>query len=176
VGERAPDRLAALVYLAAHMPRAGAAIGPYFGEPENATSQVGPVLVGDPFATGAFRIDPWRSAGGYQAALQAAFYNDASSQAAAAASNLLTPDMPVGPMVAPIPLTASGWGSIPRHYVRTLRDNALPLRLQQRFIDEADAFTPANRTRVRDLDSSHSPFISQPGQLAAALVAIAAAI
>jgi len=171
VGESAPRKLAGLVYLAANMPRAGAAIGPYFGEPENASALVNPLLVGDPFATGAFRIDPVNPAPAYQAALKAAFYNDASD--ADAAANLLTPDIPVGPMLAAIPLTSANWGSLPRHYIRTTRDNALPLPLQQRFIDEADAFVPANRTRVHTLDTSHSPFLSQPQALAELLSSVA---
>lgn len=175
VGELAAGKLAALVYLAAHMPKAGAAIGPYFGEPENASALVNPVLVGDPSATGAFRLDPLDGTPSYQAALKAAFYNDVPDAVAQASANLLTPDMPVGPMVAAIPLTEADWGSLPRHYIQTLRDNALPRALQQRFVTEADAFTPGNPTRVRTLDTSHSPFLSQPQQLADALLAIATA-
>ncbi len=45
--------------------------------------------------------------------------------------------------------------------------------LQQRFIDEADAFVPGNPTHVHQLDSSHSPFMSQPAVLAGVLADIA---
>lgn len=45
--------------------------------------------------------------------------------------------------------------------------------LQQRFIDEADAFVSGNPTQVHQLDSSHSPFVSQPAVLAGVLTDIA---
>ncbi|MEU6184170.1 hypothetical protein [Streptomyces coeruleorubidus] len=44
----------------------------------------------------------------------------------------------------------------------------MPLRpdLQQKFISDADAAFPDNPTSVVALDSSHSPFLSWPGQVA----------
>jgi pimeloyl-ACP methyl ester carboxylesterase len=61
-------------------------------------------------------------------------------------------------------------GGIPRTYVRCSADRAILPALQNRFIAEADAAFPENPTAVVDLDTSHSPFLSQPGRLAAAIL------
>jgi hypothetical protein len=45
--------------------------------------------------------------------------------------------------------------------------------LQDRFIREADAYTPGNPTEVITLAASHSPFLSIPGALAEALATLA---
>lgn len=72
-----------------------------------------------------------------------------------------------------IPTSAARWGAIDRHYIKCLADRVLLPALQQRFIDEADAFAPDNPTHVHQLDSSHSPFMSQPAVLAGVLADIA---
>ncbi len=46
------------------------------------------------------------------------------------------------------------------------------LALQRRFVAEADAAFPANPTRVIELDSAHSPLLSIPDTLAAAILAV----
>jgi hypothetical protein len=63
-------------------------------------------------------------------------------------------------------LTADGWGSVPRAYIICTRDQALRPPLQRKFIADADAAFPGNLTEVYTLDSSHSPFLSMPGDLA----------
>lgn len=173
VGELASGKISKLVYLAANMPRTDVPIGLYFGEPEGLAAQVNPVLIGDAFATGAFRLDPRNSDSGYRSLLKAAFYNDTTDVDFNAAADLLTPDMPTGPMVTPITLTRLAWGSLPRHYIMCLRDNAVPQALARRFIKEADEFTPSNPTVVHSLNTSHSPFVSTPVELATLLAAIA---
>ncbi len=57
-------------------------------------------------------------------------------------------------------------GLDPARYVRCSADLAIRPALQTRFIAEADAAFPGTATRVVDLDSSHSPFLSMPGRLA----------
>jgi hypothetical protein len=61
------------------------------------------------------------------------------------------------------------WGRVKRTFIRTTDDHAVPLALQDRMIRDADAATPGNRFDVRTLESSHSPFASMPGELAALL-------
>jgi len=173
-GERAAGKIDALVYLAANMPASDVPVGVYFGLPEAAGARVNPVLLGDPSATGAFRIDPLSTDPAYRAALRLAFYNDASDADFEAAAHLLTPDMPFGPMVTPIALSARRWGAIERHYIVCLRDNAVPQPLARRFIADADALVPGNRTRVHELDTGHSPFVTAPQELARLLAGIAA--
>ncbi len=79
---------------------------------------------------------------------------------AEAAIALLTPDAPVGISAGVTALTADGWGSLPRTYVVCTRDATIPPALQRKFIADADAAFPANPTAVRELEVSHSPFLS----------------
>lgn len=173
VAERAPEKISKLVYLTAFMPNTGVPGIAYITSPENAGELVGPQLMADPAVVGALRIDHRSSSSAYKANSKAAFYADVSQADFDAMSNLLTPDVPVAPFATPIATTAARWGSISRHYIRCSQDNAIKPALQQRFINEADAFVPNNRTVVHDLASSHSPFLSQPAALANLLIKIA---
>jgi hypothetical protein len=67
-------------------------------------------------------------------------------------------------------LTAAAWGSIPRTYVRCSAERAILPALQTRFVAEADAAFSANPTRVVDLETSHSTFLSQPDRVASAIL------
>lgn len=175
VAERVPQRLSRIVYLTAFMPAAGVPAVAYIGAPENDGERVGPQFVADPRAVGALRIDHRSKDPAYRARTRAAFCGDVDDTTWEAVSHLLTPDVPAAPMATPITLTRERWGAVPRHYIRCLQDEAIRPALQQRFIAEADAFTPGRRTVVHTLDASHSPFLSQPGALAELLAGIARA-
>jgi pimeloyl-ACP methyl ester carboxylesterase len=56
-------------------------------------------------------------------------------------------------------LTATAWKSIPSTYVICERDNALPVATQELIAKRADD--------VQRMTTSHSPFLSQPAELAA---------
>lgn len=56
------------------------------------------------------------------------------------------------------PLTETAWRTIPSTYVICERDNALPVAAQELFAKRADD--------VQRMSSSHSPFLSQPAELA----------
>ena len=66
----------------------------------------------------------------------------------------------------PFRVTDGRHGAVPHTYVTCTRDNTVPIALQRRFITEIDAVSQAPTTVV-ELDSSHSPFLSQPAALAA---------
>ena len=86
--------------------------------------------------------------------------------------NLLTPDHPIGVPTHATNTTRERWGAVARTYVKALRDMAVRPRLQQTFIDAADAFTPDNPTHVVEMDSCHSPFHANPAGLARILAAL----
>ena len=65
-------------------------------------------------------------------------------------------------------MTAGRYGTIPHTYVTSAKDHTLMPALQQRFIREIDAVS-STPTTVVDLDTSHSPFLSQPAAVAAAI-------
>ncbi|WP_323119170.1 alpha/beta fold hydrolase [Burkholderia alba] len=171
--ERAPEKVAKLVYLAAFMPGSGVAGLEYVRAPENKGEMLAPLMLASPRAAGALRMDPRSGDPDYRASMKRALYDDVSEADFEAAANLLTCDVPAAPFATPIATTRERWGSIDRHYIKCLQDRVLLPALQQRFVDEADALAPDNRTRLHLLDSSHSPFLSQPGTLANLLAEIA---
>jgi hypothetical protein len=102
----------------------------------------------------------------YRQAARETLYGDVDPATAGAAIALLTPDAPVGIAAGATTLTADAWGAIPRTYVVCTRDATIPPALQRKFIADADAAFPGNPTAVRELEASHSPFLSIPGQVA----------
>jgi pimeloyl-ACP methyl ester carboxylesterase len=72
---------------------------------------------------------------------------------------------PHGPRSEPIRISPDRWGRLPRSYVECTEDRAIPFasqRLMQRLSPGARAVT---------LEADHSPFLSRPNELAAALLA-----
>jgi pimeloyl-ACP methyl ester carboxylesterase len=173
VAEHMPEKIARLVYLTAFMPASGVPGVSYISAAENEGEMVGPQLMADPAQVGALRMDHRSTDEIYIRNAKLAFYADVSDENFAAAAHLLTPDTPVGPFATPIATTKARWGSVQRHYIKCLQDRAIRPLLQQRFIDEANAFIPENLTQVHEMTSSHSPFLSQPQALAKLLAHIA---
>jgi hypothetical protein len=154
------------VYLAAFMPASDVPAIACVQMPENAGELVAPLFRADPAAIGALRLDLASDDAGYRQQLRDAFFGDVAPAVADAAIGLLTPDAPAGIALGATRLTSAGWGSVPRTYVTCARDMAIRPALQHRFIADADAAFPDNPTSVMALDSSHSPFLSMPGQVA----------
>ncbi len=172
VAERAPEKIGRLVYLAAFMPLPGAPMIDYVRCAENAGEEVAGLFVAPPPKIGAMRID-YRNAALHER-IRSAFAHDVDEASFAAMNHLLTPDVPAGPVAVPTVATRQRWGGVPRAYVRCSEDRAVMPALQDRFIREADAWTPENPTRVMTLAASHSPFLSLPKQLAQVLADLAA--
>lgn len=96
----------------------------------------------------------------------AAFYGDCAPADQDWAAGQLVPE-PIGPMVAPLPLTDARYGSVPRHYVECTLDRAIPIAQQR----DMQAALPC--VSVTTLESDHSPFLGMPERLAQALHEIA---
>lgn len=173
--EQAPEKLQKIVYLSAFMLDVGQSSFDTVALPEGSSAEVLPLVKADPKAVGATRIDWAATDPGYVAAAKSAFYADVSDVQFRAVANLLTPDEPAALSATPTTKTVGRWGSVRRHYISCLQDRAIPPALQQRFIAAADAFAPANKTIVHTLNTSHSPFVSAPEELALLLSAIAKA-
>ena len=164
--ELAPELFAHLVYVTAFAPVSGLPAGAYIASPENEGSMVPGLLAADPAAIGALRIDTGDVS--RHPAIREAFYSDVDETSAAAAIALLSPDAPAGVPAEAFTVTRGRYGAIPHTYVICTLDNTIPVALQRRFITEIDAVSDAPTTVV-ELDSSHSPFLSQPAALAAAI-------
>jgi pimeloyl-ACP methyl ester carboxylesterase len=168
---RAPELVEALVYVCAFMPASGVPAGAYIKSPENEGERVAELAVADPAALGALRLDVGSPDPDYRAGIKAAFYTDVSDDVFDATVRLLSTDFPMAIAAGATELTPDGWGAIPRTYVVCTGDEAIMEPLQRRFIDEADAAFPGNPTRVVELATAHSPFLTLPAELAAAILA-----
>ena len=154
--EREPDRVRALVYLCAFLPRDGDSLMSL--EERNPHSTVGPVAVPD--EAGATLTVP-------RDRHRALFYGDVEEGEMARAQDRLTPQ-PIAAFAAPVSLGAAFEG-VPKHYVECTRDGAIVIGYQ-RAMAEA---TPG--VAVHTLEADHSPFLSRPAELADVLDHIARA-
>lgn len=150
LGERHPEKVERLVYVAAYMLGDGETI--FQHATTDAGSALGPSLRPDE-KNGVIAV----ADEGFGAAL-------ASGCAAAdveAARKNARPD-PLAPLATPIHTTQARFGSVPRAYVKTLADKAVSTSLQTKLL----ASTP---TPTQEIASGHSPFFSHVDELVAAI-------
>jgi pimeloyl-ACP methyl ester carboxylesterase len=164
--EAAPELFAGLVYVCAYAPVSGLPAAAYAASPENAGEggdRMRGLLGADPRKIGGLRIDTEDVS--RHGLIREAFYNDLDVDTATAAISLLSTDGPAGIPAMAFEVTKARYGAIPHAYVMCTRDNMVRIALQQRLVKEIDAVS-ARPTVVTELDSSHSPFLSQPAALA----------
>lgn len=170
--EAAPELFAGLVYVCAYAPVSGLPAAAYAMSPENAGEEgrgMSGLLGADPRKIGGLRIDtedPSR-----HDLIREALYNDLDQDTATAAISLLSTDGPADFAAAAFEVTEARYGAIPHAYVLCTRDNMVRISLQHRLVKEIDAAS-ARPTVVTELDSSHSPFLSQPAALAAFIASL----
>lgn len=70
----------------------------------------------------------------------------------------------LGPMATPVALTDANFGSVKKVYIHTTMDNAVSHSLQQTMVGNGKI------DRVYSLNSSHSPFFSQPEKLSELII------
>lgn len=162
VAEQAPELISHLIYVAAFAPVTGRPATDYILMPEMG-DVIQTQLCADPTVVGALRYD--RGDPGVRDQIHHTLYNDLGRDRADSAISLLTPDAPAGIAGEAPAVTRERYGSIPHTYVLTLRDRGIQPVLQRRFISDIDAIS-AHPTTVIELDSSHSPFLSRPTELA----------
>lgn len=150
--ERAPGKVAALVYVCAYVPVAGMTMADMrrAGPRQLLTDaiQVAPDRV-------TMTIDPAKAA--------AKFYHDCPQDIADYAVPRLCPQ-PIAPLEEPIASTARA-EALPRHYVICEDDRTIPPEYQETM--------SAGIADVRRLPCGHSPFFAMPDRLAAILNSIA---
>jgi pimeloyl-ACP methyl ester carboxylesterase len=152
--EQRPDCIAALVYLAAFLPRDGESL--FTVEERNPRPSVQPnVIFSEDQKTATVREDM----------LATLFYHDCRQEDVEFARARLTPE-PVLPLAAPARITAANFGRLRRIYIECSDDRAICPALQQ----DMTRATPCEQVIV--MQSGHSPFFSRPGELARILAAI----
>ncbi|MDP4032063.1 MAG: alpha/beta fold hydrolase [Pseudorhodobacter sp.] len=155
--ELAPEKIVALVYLCAYVPRSGMSLadmrraGPHQ-----------PLAPAIRVAKGrqSFSFDPERIAN--------VFYHDCPAEALELARRNLCPE-PITPQETPLILTGRS-ANVARHYIRCTEDRAIPPAYQQSM---TTGWPAAN---VTTLSTSHSPFFAAPQALAQRLIEIAETI
>jgi pimeloyl-ACP methyl ester carboxylesterase len=150
---RCPERVAALVYVAAFLPKDGQSLLDLTKLPEGAGDQVQAniAIEGEPPVA----VMP-------AAASRHALYGSCAEDVAAWAIARQRPQ-PVSPFATAVSIPPGGLNGINRYYVLCTRDRALPPPLQRRMIAEnvcAD---------VIELDTDHTPHLSMTNELAKAL-------
>jgi len=100
-----------------------------------------------------------------QDAVKEALYADCSDEDVAWARSLLQTQA-AAPFGAPLQITAERSGSVPKYYIECLQDRAITPGIQKIMYTE----NPCDK--VFTMDSSHSPFISQPQEVAQHLSSI----
>jgi pimeloyl-ACP methyl ester carboxylesterase len=94
------------------------------------------------------------------------YYNDCSPEDIAATLPRLTLE-PLQPYLDPAHLTAANFGRVPKYYIGCQQDNAVTPAMQEAIC----AMVPMQQ--IFTLNTSHSPFLSQPGALADILLKLA---
>jgi len=148
----APDRVAQVVYVAAFLPRDGESLVALTQLPEGEGDgvQANIVVDGEP----PIAVMP------RAAAREVCFGEVEDGPDLEWALDRVYPQ-PVLPFVTPVSL---GGRDVRRSYVLCLRDRAIPPALQRRFVAERGV------ERVIEIDTDHSPFVSRPAELVAALL------
>ena len=171
VAEQVPELLLSVVYLAGFMVPTGKTLLEML-QHETFSSALSPGLfVGDPIVIGATRINPRSTDEAYRSLLKASFYADVSESDFAHAASQLHCDESNAGALAPSDITSARFGAVPRHYIRTTQDRAIPLTGQDHMIAMVDGAI-GGKTTIHTLESSHSPFLSQPGALSKILIEI----
>jgi pimeloyl-ACP methyl ester carboxylesterase len=172
VAEAIPDRLHAVVYVAAFLLPPGMPAVAMFQHETLARSQLLPLFLADPAAVGASRLDPRSEDADYRARLRMALYGDLSEANFELALTQLHCDEPAGVTLEPSPITSERFGRVTRHYIRCVENRAMPLAGQDFMIAAVDGAV-GGRTHVHSLTASHAPYYSQPKVLADLLAGIA---
>ena len=171
VAEQVPNLLIAVVYLAGFMVPNGMPLLAILQHETMSSTLSSGLFVGDPAAIGATRINVGSTDDAYRSLLKATFYGDVSESEFAHAASLLHCDEPVTAAVTPSVITPGRFGMVPRHYIRCTQDCAIPLACQDHMIATVDDAI-GGKTIIQTLESSHSPFLSQPAALSKILIGI----
>jgi pimeloyl-ACP methyl ester carboxylesterase len=146
LGERHPEKVEKLVYLAAYLLADGETI--FQHATGDAGSALGPHLRPDEKAGVISVADE-----GFGAALA----SGCSEADVATARDKARPE-PLAPLATPVHVTEDRYGKVPRVYIKTLADKAVSTALQTKLL-------AATKTTTFEISSGHSPFLSNVSEL-----------
>lgn len=155
VAEKVPSRISKLVYIGAFIPASGQSLGELsMTDPD---SKLGPNLIESPDH---LTLDVIRDS------LTYLFINDGTQTVKdqMIANYRAEPAIPFG---GKITLTSANFGSVEKVYIKTMQDIVISPGLQDRMI------AGAGIKAVHQVNTSHSPFLSQPHTISGLLMQIA---
>lgn len=154
VAERIPNKISKLVYIGAFLPKNGQSLTDLaFSDPD---SKLGPNLIE---SADHLTLDV------QQAELINLFIADGSKAAKQSVRDNYRAE-PSIPLTNPAVLTNEAFGSVEKVYIKTLQDVVISTGLQDRMIHDAGIKT------VYEVNTSHSPFLSQPKVVSSLLLKI----
>jgi pimeloyl-ACP methyl ester carboxylesterase len=152
--EKCPGRVKKLVYLAAFLLPNGQAMLPFALSDRD--SLIGPNLELN-------EQEGWHML--KDSAFRDALYADCHEEDLELARSLLTRE-PNAPLATPLRLTEANFGSVRRFYIETLNDRGLSNGMQRKMYGSIPC------EKVFSMNTSHSPFLSAPKELASHLLSI----
>jgi pimeloyl-ACP methyl ester carboxylesterase len=157
VAERIPERISSLVYASAYLLQDGQSITKVS---ETATdSLVGPNMVpAADWSTIAIKTD----------ALKEVFAADAPKEDLNRLQALARPE-PAAPFNTPLHVTAERFGGVRRCYLKTAKDRAVTPMLQDAMLAKLPC------AEVATMNTSHTPFLAAPAEMAKSLIRLAQA-
>ena len=170
--EAYPEKIAVAVYLTAFMLPSGKSAVALMQSPVMADSRVPTLFMANPAVVGALRVDVASTDPKYRMKLRTTFYNDLDDANFEHVLTHLHPDEPVSVSIVPSAITTGRFGTVPRHYIRCTEDRVVPPAAQDQMIDWVDAEV-GSKTQLHTLNTSHSPFYSDPKGVTDILVKIA---
>ena len=154
--EYRPDKIKKLVYLCAFVPQNGQSLQSL----NRLDSHRSSLLMQNRFAA---KDGSWYAI--KTEAVKEIFYHDCSVEDISRAQSLLCPE-PSAPTMTSVRTTIENYGRIPKIYIQTLEDRTLSPVFQEKMY-QAIPFQ-----KIIQMKTSHSPFFSAPGELAAYLLSL----
>lgn len=151
VAEQRPDKIKALVYLDAVLLRNGESYPEVAArnEPSIYTLLASNVSLSPDGTTSSVNLDKAKEI----------FYADCSDEDVERAKKLLGPE-PLGPRAEPVRITDQRFGRVPRVYIDCLQGNVFTPSFKKNM------YTAIPCKKVYTMNTSHSPFLSAPAELA----------
>ncbi len=156
VAEAIPQKIEKLVYVAAYLPTSGQTLDD-LAHMDRDSHLGGDALI---FHTDTYTVDV------KQDLVVDLFIQDGSAEVQNLVLNNYRTE-PLIPFVSPVTLTAQNFGSVKKVYIKTLQDHVVSPYLQAQMIST----TPVDS--VYEINTGHSPFLSQPDALTSLLTKIA---
>ncbi|MBY0521292.1 MAG: alpha/beta fold hydrolase, partial [Sphingomonas sp.] len=152
--QAAPDLFERLVFVSGFMPVSGDSLASLVALDSDSDLHGAARLS---WLLGTVRIDPAR--------FRPVYCGDGSDADVAWATARIGPES-ARPSIGKVKLSPDRFGSVPRSYIRCTEDRALSVQMQDRMIERQPC------DKVTSLPASHSPFLSMPDRLAAALLSV----